>query len=82
MLTPDPFPYRIDPGFEFVRQYGNKYLFRNKEALPFGLFFTQYLPEADFLRLTTSEREKEKSNRERRGPGREGVAPRRGYDSR
>ena len=61
VLTPDPFAYRFDPGFEFVQQYGNKHLFRNKESLPFGLFFTQYLPEADFLRLTTSEREKEKA---------------------
>jgi uncharacterized membrane protein YfhO len=61
VLTPDPFPYQIDPGFEFVHQYGNKHLFRNKESLPFGLFFAQYLTEADFRSLSTSQRQKEKA---------------------
>lgn len=57
VLTPDPFPYQIDPRFEFVRQYGKKHLFRNKDSLPFGLFFTQYLTASDFMRLTTTQKE-------------------------
>ena len=65
VLTPDPFAYELDPGFEFVKQYGNKHLFRNKESLPFGLFFTQYLPEADFRRLTMSEKIRKKQSEAR-----------------
>ena len=57
VLTPDPF--RLSNSIQAsssCKQYGNKHLFRNKESLPFGLFFTQYLPEADFREIN-NERE-------------------------
>jgi uncharacterized membrane protein YfhO len=37
--------------YEFVRRYGNIYLFRNQLFLPFGLIFNQYIPEDMFLQL-------------------------------
>jgi uncharacterized membrane protein YfhO len=37
--------------YEFVRRYGDRYLFRNQLFLPFGLSFSQYIPEDMFLQL-------------------------------
>ena len=63
VLTPDPFRLSNSiQGSSLCKQYGNKHLFRNKESLPFGLFFTQYLPEADFRRLTMSEKERKRQS--------------------
>ena len=37
--------------YEFVRRYGDRYLFRNQLFLPFGLSFSHYIPEDMFLQL-------------------------------
>jgi uncharacterized membrane protein YfhO len=37
--------------YEFLKRYGNIYLFRNKAFLPFGLTFDRYIPEDVFLQM-------------------------------
>jgi hypothetical protein len=51
VVTRDPIPYHVADQYEFIRRYGDIYLFRNKEFLPLGLTFSRYLPEDIFLQL-------------------------------
>jgi hypothetical protein len=51
VLTDNPVPFETAEYYEFVRRYGNKYLFRNRLFLPFGLSFGHYITEDMFLQL-------------------------------
>jgi len=51
VLTKSPVPFETAEQFEFMRRYGNIYLFRDKMGLPFGLAFDRYIPEDLFLHL-------------------------------
>ncbi|MEP7015996.1 MAG: YfhO family protein [Verrucomicrobiota bacterium] len=51
VLTKQPEPFKAADYYEFVRSYGNIYLFRNQLFLPFGLAFHQYISEDTFLQL-------------------------------
>ena len=51
VLTKTPVPFETAEQFEFMRRYGNIYLFRDKMGLPFGLAFDRYIPEDLFLHL-------------------------------
>jgi hypothetical protein len=42
--------------YEFIKPYGNTYLFRNKFFLPLGLTYSHYISEAAFLELSTDEK--------------------------
>jgi hypothetical protein len=51
VLTKTPVPFETAEQFEFIRRYGNIYLFHDKMGLPFGLAFDRYIPEDLFLHL-------------------------------
>src|SRR5438270_6445688 len=51
VLTNNPVPFETAEYYEFVRRYGNKYLFRNQLFLPLGLSFGYYITEDVFLQL-------------------------------
>src|SRR5947207_2367146 len=51
VLTREPAPYQTEQYYEFVKRYGNEYLFRNQLFLPFGLSFGYYITEDMFLQL-------------------------------
>jgi Bacterial membrane protein YfhO len=51
VLTKTPVPFETAEQFEFMRRYGDIYLFRDKMGLPFGLAFDHYIPEDLFLHL-------------------------------
>jgi len=51
VLTDNPVPFKTAEYYEFVKRYGNKYLFRNQLFLPFGLSFGYYITEDMFLQL-------------------------------
>lgn len=51
VLTNNPAPFEAAEYYEFVKHYGDKYLFRNQLFLPFGLTFDHYITEDVFLRL-------------------------------
>ena len=51
VLTKTPVPFETAEQFEFIRRYGDIYLFRDKMGLPFGLAFDRYIPEDLFLHL-------------------------------
>jgi len=51
VITKNPVLFETADYYEFVRRYGNIYLFRNQLFLPFGLIFNQYIPEDMFLQL-------------------------------
>ena len=51
VLTDNPAPFKTAEYYEFVRRYGNKYLFRNQLFLPLGLSFGYYISEDMFLQL-------------------------------
>ncbi len=57
VLADDPVPFQMAKGYEFVKNYGKSYLFRNRLFLPLGLTFRQYLPEELFLQLRTNVKE-------------------------
>jgi hypothetical protein len=57
VLTPDPFSYQFDPAYDFVQRYKKFSVFKNKETFPLAVFFTNYLLEPDFMRLSTREKE-------------------------
>jgi len=50
-LTKTPAMFETAEQFEFIRRYGDIYLFRDKMGLPFGLVFDRYIPEDLFLHL-------------------------------
>lgn len=50
-LTTRPAPFEHAERYEFLKRYGNIYLFRNKAFLPFGLTFDHYIPEDVFLQM-------------------------------
>jgi len=50
-LTKTPVLFETAEQFEFIRRYGDIYLFRDKMGLPFGLAFDRYIPEDLFLHL-------------------------------
>jgi uncharacterized membrane protein YfhO len=50
VLTNNPAPFEKEQYYEFVKRYGNGYLFRN-QFLPFGLSFGYYITEDMFLQL-------------------------------
>ena len=54
VLTKTPVPFETAEHYQFMKRYGNIYLFRNKEFLPFGLTFDHYVPENTFLQLPSS----------------------------
>jgi len=56
-LVEDPEPFRRVAQYELVRRYGNSHLFRNRLYLPLGLTFTSYLPDDQFLQLTSEAKE-------------------------
>jgi hypothetical protein len=51
VLTKTPVPFETAEQFEFMRRYGDIYLFRDKMGLPFGLAYDRYIPEDLFLHL-------------------------------
>jgi hypothetical protein len=51
VLTKEPVSFETAEQYDFVRRYGNIYLFRNTMFLPFGLIFNRYLAEDVFLQL-------------------------------
>jgi len=51
VLTKTPVPFETAEQFEFIRRYGDIYLFHDKMGLPFGLAFDRYIPEDLFLHL-------------------------------
>jgi len=53
VLTKNPVVFETADYYEFVRRFGNIYLFRNQLFLPFGLIFSHYIPEDMFLQLPT-----------------------------
>jgi uncharacterized membrane protein YfhO len=55
-LVDNPLPFQRALQYEFVRQYGNDYLFRNARFLPLGLAFDRYITEEAFLKLPGSEK--------------------------
>jgi uncharacterized membrane protein YfhO len=50
-LVENPIYLQRTPQYEFVRQYGKDYLFRNARFLPLGLTFEHYIPEEVFRSL-------------------------------
>ena len=56
-LVDDPEPFQRGLQYEFVRNYGNSHLFRNAFALPFGLTFTRYISQNQFLALPRDNKE-------------------------
>jgi uncharacterized membrane protein YfhO len=50
-LVEDPLLLQRTPQYEFVRQYGRDYLFRNAFLLPLGLSFDRYISEETFRRI-------------------------------
>ena len=54
VIAENPVPFQAAEHLEFVRRYGNIYLFYNKPFLPFGLVFNRYIPEDMFLHLASS----------------------------
>jgi uncharacterized membrane protein YfhO len=56
LLTPDTAAFEMPELYEFVKSYGNIYLFRNRLFVPFGITFDDYLPEDAFLRLASEEK--------------------------
>lgn len=56
-LVDDPEPFLQRWQYDLVRTYGRSHLFRNYSALPFGLTFTRYLPETEFLQLSRDAKE-------------------------
>jgi hypothetical protein len=50
-LVDDPSPFQNASQYEFVRRYGSQHLLHNTSSLPFGLVFTRYLRDDEFLRL-------------------------------
>ena len=57
VLVEDPAPFQRGLQYELMRSYGSRYLFRNALSLPFGLSYTRYLPESEFLRLPSEGKE-------------------------
>jgi uncharacterized membrane protein YfhO len=55
-LANDPVPFQMSDQYEFVRRYGNIYLFRNKLFLPLGLAYHFYITEEIFLQLSSEEK--------------------------
>ena len=51
VITTNPVVFETADYYEFVRRFGNIYLFRNQLFLPFGLIFRHYIPEDMFLQL-------------------------------
>ncbi len=51
VITTNPVVFETAEYYEFVRRFGNIYLFRNQQFLPFGLIFSHYIPEDMFLQL-------------------------------
>src|SRR6266478_7308502 len=51
VITNNPVVFETADYYEFVRRFGNIYLFRNQQFLPFGLIFSHYIPEDMFLQL-------------------------------
>jgi hypothetical protein len=51
VITKNPVVFETADSYEFVRRFGNIYLFRNQQFLPFGLIFSHYIPEDMFLQL-------------------------------
>src|SRR5947208_5295239 len=51
VITTNPVVFETADYYEFVRRFGNIYLFRNQLFLPFGLIFSHYIPEDTFLQL-------------------------------
>jgi uncharacterized membrane protein YfhO len=55
-LVDNPLPFQRAVQYEFVRQYGKDYLFRNARFLPLGLAFDRYITEEAFLKLPGGEK--------------------------
>jgi uncharacterized membrane protein YfhO len=51
VLTGDPVPYQTANAYEFMKSYGDIYVFRNRFSLPLGLTFTSFYPESSFWQL-------------------------------
>jgi uncharacterized membrane protein YfhO len=54
ILTKTPAPFQLDPNHDFLKRYGNIYLFRNNLFVPLGLSFSHFISEASFLELPTA----------------------------
>jgi uncharacterized membrane protein YfhO len=50
-LTKQPAPFEQAEHYQFLKRYGDIYVFRNKAFLPFGLTFDRYIPEEVFLQM-------------------------------
>ena len=55
-LEDNPIPFQRALQYEFVRQYGKDYLFRNARYLPLGLAFDRYITEEAFQKLPSGEK--------------------------
>lgn len=56
LLTKDPEPFQASQYYEFVKRYGDIFLFRNRLFLPLGLIFVDYIPEDIFRQLPATEK--------------------------
>lgn len=56
LLAKDPVPFQMDDRYEFVKRYGNVYLFRNRLFLPLGLTYRYYIVQDAFLQLSKEEK--------------------------
>jgi uncharacterized membrane protein YfhO len=54
ILTKSPVPFQLDSTYEFLKRYGNIYLFRNNLFVPLGLAYPRFISEASFLELPTA----------------------------
>jgi uncharacterized membrane protein YfhO len=54
VLTKSPVPFQLEPSYEFLKRYGNIYLFRNNLFLPLGLAYSRFISESDFRELSTA----------------------------
>jgi uncharacterized membrane protein YfhO len=55
-LVENPIPFQRALQYEFVKQYGRDYLFRNARFLPLGLSFNRYILDDIFLKLPPAEK--------------------------
>jgi len=55
-LVDNPLPYQRALQYEFVKAYGNSYLFRNARSFPLGVTFDRYITEDAFRKLAPGEK--------------------------
>lgn len=56
VLTREPVPFQMSEDYELIKRYGNDYLFENKQSLPFGLSYDQFVTDDAFRQLSPEEK--------------------------